>query len=181
MRRGPRARARSMRRRVMYRLDCAVRDYAWGSRTHLPRFLGRPADGAAQAELWVGAHPGDPAHLPDGRALDAAIREDPEHALGPRVSAMFGDRLPFMVKALAAAEPLSLQVHPTSERARLGYAGENAAGVPVGDPRRNYRDEFHKPELVLALTRFEGMAGFRDVEKSAQILRLLDSPWARQV
>jgi mannose-6-phosphate isomerase len=165
----------------MYRLDCAIRDYAWGSRTHLPRFLGRAPDGSPQAELWVGAHPGDPARLPDGRTLDVAIRDRPEPALGRRVVEMFGPRLPFMVKALAAAEPLSLQVHPTSERARLGYADENAAGVPIGDPVRNYQDEFHKPELVLALTRFEGMAGFRDVEKSAQILRLLDSPWAEDV
>jgi mannose-6-phosphate isomerase len=81
------------------------------------------------------------------------------------------------MKALAAAEPLSLQVHPTSERARAGFAAENAAGIPVGAPHRSYQDEFHKPELVFALTRFEGMAGFRDVDKSCEILRLLGLPW----
>jgi mannose-6-phosphate isomerase len=101
--------------------------------------------------------------------------------LGSRVAEGFGPRLPFLMKALAAAEPLSLQVHPTSDRARAGYAAENAAGVPIGDPRRSYQDEFHKPELVYALTRFEGMAGFRDVAKSSEILRLFDLPWLDSV
>jgi mannose-6-phosphate isomerase len=165
----------------MQRLDCATRDYAWGSRTLIPRFLGAAPDGEPHAELWIGAHPGDPARLPDGRTLDAAIAEDPDGMLGSRVAADFGPRLPFLMKALAAAEPLSLQVHPTSDRARAGYAAENAAGVADGDPRRNYQDEFHKPELVYALTRFEGMAGFRDVEKSSEILRHFDLPWLDSV
>lgn len=165
----------------MFLLDCAIRGYAWGSRTHLARFLGREATGDPQAELWIGAHAGDPAHLPDGRALDEAIRADPDALVGPRVHARFGPRLPFLMKALAAAEPLSLQVHPTTERARVGYAAEDAAGIPVGSPTRSYQDRFHKPEMIYALTRFEGMAGFRDVHASAQILRLLDVPWADEV
>ena len=41
-------------------------------------------------------------------------------------------------------------------------------------PERSYQDPFHKPELIFALTRFEGMAGFRDTANSAEILRLLD-------
>jgi mannose-6-phosphate isomerase len=85
------------------------------------------------------------------------------------------------MKALAAAEPLSLQVHPTSQRARIGYAAEDAAGIPIGSPQRSYQDRFHKPEMIYALTRFEGMAGFRDVRNSAQILRWLDVPWADDV
>jgi mannose-6-phosphate isomerase len=71
------------------------------------------------------------------------------------------------MKLLAAAEPLSLQVHPTSERARIRYAEQNAAGIPVDAPERSYQDPSHKPELIYALTRFEGMAGFRDVEKTS--------------
>ena len=85
------------------------------------------------------------------------------------------------MKALAAAEPLSLQVHPTAQRARAGFARENAAGVEIGAPDRSYQDESHKPELIYAITRFEGMAGFRDVDRSIAILRLLDLPWADEI
>lgn len=165
----------------MFRLTCATRDYAWGSRTLLPRFLGQHADGLPHAELWVGAHPGDPSQVSDGRTLDLLIAAEPDRMLGPRVATRFDGRLPFLMKALAAAEPLSLQVHPSSERARLGFAAENAAGIPIGAPDRSYQDEFHKPELLYAITRFEGMAGFRDVEKSAEILRMLDLDWSRRV
>lgn len=165
----------------MHLLTGAVRTYAWGSRNHIPKFLGVPPTGEPQAELWFGAHDADPSRLPDGRYLNDAIREDPVGMLGERVTSLFGPRLPFLVKALAAAEPLSLQVHPTTARARIGFVEENAAGIPVDAPERNYRDEFHKPEMVFALTRFEGMAGFRDVGRSAQILRLLDLPWADEV
>jgi mannose-6-phosphate isomerase len=165
----------------MYRLTCATRDYAWGSSTLIPRFLDNPATGHPQAELWIGAHPGDPSLLPDGQRLDDFVLADPQRALGDRVAGMFGPRLPFLMKALAAAEPLSLQVHPTSERARLGHALEQAAGMPAGSADRSYHDEFHKPELIFAVTRFEGMAGFRDVESSVGILRLLDLPWADQI
>ncbi len=166
---------------AMFRLTCAVRGYDWGSTSLIPRFLDQPADGSTQAELWVGAHPGDPARLPDGRGLDAYIRSEPAAALGPEVTDAFGDRLPYLVKALAAARPLSLQVHPTTQRARDGYALEDQEGTPIGAPERSYQDRHHKPELILALTRFEGMAGFRDVEKSARILRMLQHPWADEV
>ncbi|WP_164519780.1 mannose-6-phosphate isomerase, class I [Nocardioides ferulae] len=165
----------------MYRLTCATRPYAWGSRTHLPRFRDEEPGDGPQAEMWIGAHPGDPSLLPDGTRLDDRIREHPLATVGPASAELFGPRLPFLVKALAAAEPLSLQVHPTSERARIGYAEEEAAGIPLGAPNRRYQDPFHKPELIYALTRFEGMAGFRDTEKSAAILRLFGLPWADEL
>ena len=155
-----------------------TRDYAWGSTTLIPRFLGTATDGGPQAELWVGAHPGAPATLADGTRLDDHIRTHADRALGDRVLGTFGPRLPYLVKALAAAEPLSLQVHPTSQRAQIGFDLEDQAGIPIGAPERSYQDRFHKPEMIVAITRFEGMAGFRDVEKTAQILRLLQHPWA---
>lgn len=165
----------------MFLLDCTVREYAWGSRNHIPKFLGREATGVPQAELWIGAHDADPSRLPDGRALNAAIASDPDAMVGDRVQTLFGPRLPFLMKALAAGEPLSLQVHPTSQRARIGYDAEDAAGVLLGSPNRSYQDRFHKPEMIYALTRFEGMAGFRDVEASARIFRMLDVPWADEI
>jgi mannose-6-phosphate isomerase len=162
-------------------LTCVTRDYAWGSTSLIPRFLGTPADGRPQAELWVGAHPADPARLPDGTRLDDHIRDHAQSTLGDHALETFGPRLPYLVKALAAAEPLSLQVHPTSQRARIGFELENQAGIAVGAPERSYQDCFHKPEMIVAITRFEGMAGFRDVEKTVQILRLLEHPWADRV
>ena len=165
----------------MHRIVGETRDYAWGSRTLLPRFLGRPADGGPHAELWIGAHPGDPARTPDGSTLIDLIEADPDRVLGAEVAARFGSRLPFLMKALAAAEPLSLQVHPTSERARAGFDRENAAGIAIGSPERSYQDASHKPELIYALTRFEGMAGFRDVHRTAEILRALELTWADDV
>lgn len=127
--------------------------------------------------MWIGAHPADPSVLPDGRTLDEDIRTDPQATLGPEVSQRFGDRLPFLMKLLAAGEPLSLQVHPTSERARIRFAEQDAAGIPLGAPERSYQDRSHKPEMIYALTRFEGMAGFRDPAKTATILRGLGLPW----
>lgn len=163
----------------MLPLTCALRDYDWGSTSLIPRFLDVPADGTTTyAEMWLGAHPGDPAHLPDGQRLDDYIASRPEAALGVHNVETFGPRLPYLLKALAAARPLSLQVHPTSQRARIGYELEDQAGIPVGAPHRSYQDRHHKPEMIVALTRFEGMAGFRDVEKTTQILRLLQHPWA---
>lgn len=162
-------------------MTCALRDYDWGSTTLIPRFLDVPDDGRTYAELWLGAHPGGPAHLPDGRRLDDYIREQPGRTLGDHNAETFGPRLPYLLKALAAAQPLSLQVHPTSQRARMGYELEDQAGLAIDAPDRSYKDRHHKPEMIVALTRFEGMAGFRDIDKTAQILRLLQHPWANGV
>ncbi|WP_395657317.1 mannose-6-phosphate isomerase, class I [Nocardioides sp.] len=165
----------------MHRLTGETRNYAWGSRTLLPRFLGRDSDGDPHAELWVGAHPGDPARLADGTTLLDLLTEHPGRELGSAVADRFGGRLPFLMKALAAAEPLSLQVHPTHQRAEQGFARENGAGIAIGSPRRSYQDASHKPELIYAVTRFEGMAGFRDVDRSIAILELLGLPWADEI
>ncbi len=162
----------------MLRLTNVIRDYAWGTTGDLSEFVGRTPSGGPEAELWIGAHHGAPSRLPDGRALDEVIRDDPLTMLGPDVRAAFGDRLPFLMKVLAVNEALSLQVHPTSEQARAGHAREDLASVPVDAPTRSYPDPWHKPELVVALSRFDGIVGFRDVARTAEILRLLSLPWA---
>lgn len=106
----------------MQLLRGAIRTYAWGSRTAIPEFTGRPSPAAhPEAELWLGAHPGDPALLESVSESGAGttslldvIEADPDGQLGAAVRAEFGDRLPFLVKVLAADEPLSLQAHPSS-------------------------------------------------------------------
>ncbi|CAN5418672.1 mannose-6-phosphate isomerase, class I [soil metagenome] len=165
----------------MHRLTNPVRAYAWGSRSHIPKMCDLPVGDGPVAEMWFGAHPADPSRVEDGRGLDEVIEAAPVSTLGTRVVDSFGPRLPFLMKLLAAAEPLSLQVHPSSERARIRFAEQNAAGIALDAPGRSYQDASHKPELIYALTRFEGMAGFRDAGKTAAILRLIELPWLDEI
>ena len=155
----------------------ALRTYAWGSRTAIADFTGRPSPTPhPEAELWFGAHPGDPAWLETDRGEESlleAVREDPEGQLGAAVWNRFGDTLPFLMKVLAADEPLSLQAHPSAEQAAEGFAREDRLGIPVSSPIRNYRDRSHKPELLVALGTFEVLAGFRPALKSVELMRAL--------
>jgi mannose-6-phosphate isomerase len=158
----------------MWQLMNTVRHYPWGSRTVIPELLGEPSPAERPyAELWMGAHPDAPSVLSDGTPLDKAIEEQPEELLGAEVHERFGTRLPFLMKVLAAELPLSLQAHPTNEQAQAGFAAEEAAGVPRDDPTRTFKDPFHKPELLLALTTFEALCGFRPVEESLHCLAKL--------
>jgi mannose-6-phosphate isomerase len=164
----------------MDRLNNTVRPYPWGSPTALPALMGTTPDGSPQAELWMGAHPGAPSRVQrEGRprGLDRIIEEDPRGELGDTVVRRFGPRLPFLVKLLAADAPLSLQVHPDADQAAAGYARENAQGIPLDAPHRTYRDQQHKPEMIVALTPFEGLCGFRPPHESAGLLAALDLDW----
>jgi mannose-6-phosphate isomerase len=156
-------------------LENPVQPYAWGSRTAIAEFLGRPSPSPGpEAELWIGAHPKAPSRVvaPEGLGtLDAVIADDPVPLLGPEVCERFGNELPFLFKVLAAAEPLSIQARPSQEQARRGWARENAEGIPLDAPHRNYRDPNHKPELVCALSAsFVALKGFRPVEEIARRL-----------
>jgi mannose-6-phosphate isomerase len=162
-------------------MDNPVRPYAWGSRTVIAELLGRPTPSAhPEAEMWLGAHPGDPSHLvaTDGArtSLLDAVRTDPEGTLGSDRAAKWSGNLPYLLKVLAADEPLSLQAHPSAAQAAEGFARENAAGIPIDAPTRNYRDGSHKPELICALTEFHALVGFRPVERTLAVLHALDVP-----
>ncbi|WP_018567003.1 mannose-6-phosphate isomerase, class I [Streptomyces sp. PsTaAH-124] len=157
----------------MDRLDNTVRPYAWGSTTAIPHLLGVEPSGEPQAEMWMGAHPGAPSRTGRG-TLAAVIDADPERELGAEAVARFGPRLPFLLKLLAAGAPLSLQVHPDLDQAREGYADEERRGVPADAPQRNYKDANHKPELICALTEFDGLCGFRAPAEAAALLAALD-------
>ncbi|QYB00074.1 mannose-6-phosphate isomerase, class I (plasmid) [Rhodococcus sp. USK10] len=162
----------------MKRLHGAIRSYEWGSRTLLAELTGRPSPSdRPEAELWLGAHPADPARVDDAGSdisLLDVISADPFGQLGAANASRFRGRLPFLLKVLAAEDPLSLQAHPNSTQAREGFERENANGVPLDSPARNYKDDHHKPELVVALTKFEALAGFRDVRRTVALLRALD-------
>ncbi|MFC4084796.1 mannose-6-phosphate isomerase, class I [Amycolatopsis samaneae] len=159
----------------------AVRPYAWGSRTAIPELLGRPVPAPhPEAELWMGAHPGDPSHVigPDGaeRSLLELVEADPAGQLGERCARRWGGRLPFLLKILAAEEPLSMQAHPSAEQAAEGHAREERAGIPRDAANRNYPDPTAKPELVCALTEFHALAGFRAPERTIALLQAIETP-----
>lgn len=154
----------------MYLLRAPIRDYAWGSATLLAGLQDRVPTGRPEAEMWMGAHPGAPAEAvpaDDPRAepvpLDELLATDAARLLGP---AQDLGRLPYLVKLLAAGQPLSIQAHPTLEQARAGFAAEEAAGVPASAPHRNYKDDNHKPEMLVALTPFTALCGFRAAEEA---------------
>jgi mannose-6-phosphate isomerase len=135
------------------------RDYAWGSTTLIPEFLGVAPDGRPQAEIWYGTHPGSPARVV-GHAGD--LRD-------------VAGELPFLLKILAAGSPLSLQVHPTTAQAQAGFARENAAGIPIDAPHRTYKDPFSKPEMIYALSaEFRALSAFRPVAKTRALLDAVD-------
>ncbi|MFD4375508.1 mannose-6-phosphate isomerase, class I [Streptomyces sp. NPDC058486] len=159
-----------------------VQPYVWGSFTLLPELMGVPPSGVPQAELWMGAHPAAPSRVSRGGVLmplDRVVSGDPEGELGASTVRRFGPRLPFLVKLLAADAPLSVQVHPDLAQAQAGFARENALGVPLGAAHRNYRDDQHKPEMIVALTPFRGLCGFRSPADCADLLDSLKVPALR--
>lgn len=164
----------------MYRLVNPIQSYPWGSRSAIAELLGEPAPTAEpQAELWMGAHPSAPSRVVRGgvpQSLVEAVEEAPYAMLGAAAVETFGTRLPFLLKVLAVDRPLSLQAHPDRDRARAGYAAEQAAGIPLNSPRRTYRDDNHKPELICALTPFDALCGLRPVEEMLAILGELAVP-----
>lgn len=124
----------------MRRIHGVVQHYPWGDPQVIPGLLGEEPDGRPWAELWLGTHPRGPAMLDDGRPLSDET----------------GD-LPYLLKVLAAAEPLSLQTHPNAEQARDGFA------------RGVYGDPHPKPELLSALTEVEAVCGIRPAAATAAL------------
>ena len=159
----------------MQGLDGVIRNYAWGSQVDIARLQGReyPAE-LPEAEEWFGAHPTAPSILDDGRPLDDAIASEPAKLLGQRALDEFGPRLPFLLKLLAADKPLSLQAHPNSRQAHSGYQRELRIGIDAAF--RNYVDGNHKPELIVALTDFQALCGFRDPLATADGIEALAVP-----
>lgn len=157
----------------MDRLFNTVRPYAWGSTTAIPELIGIAPTGEPQAELWMGAHPGAPSRLERG-PLNEVIAADPVRELGAEAVRKFGPHLPFLLKILAAGAPLSLQVHPDLAQAQQGYATEERTHIPIDAPNRNYKDANHKPELICALTPFEGFCGFRTPLEAAELIAGLE-------
>lgn len=154
---------------MLVEISNTPRDYAWGSATLLADLEGRAPSGAPEAEVWFGDHAGSPALVHDGsdRTLDAWLDDEAAAAGVP-------GRLPYLLKLLAAGAPLSIQVHPSKGQAVEGFAREEAAGVAVDAGHRNYKDDNHKPEVIVALSEtFTALAGLRDVAATRRLVAAL--------
>lgn len=152
-------------------IENTPRAYAWGSLDALAELLGTMPTGQPQAELWLGTHPGSPAHVakatPVGQTLIDLVEGDPERY------GVSGGPLPFLLKVLAIGAPLSLQVHPDRDQAAAGFAAEEAAGIARDARERNYGDANHKPELLVALSEVTALSGFRALSAVRHDLRAL--------
>lgn len=162
----------------LFSLSNPIQNYAWGSHETLALMRGVPAPTEQpEAELWVGAHPSAPsvAHVDGGAfSLDSLVMEQPDRFLNAQRT---NDAFPFLFKILAIDSPLSIQVHPTDEQAQAGFADENARGVALNDPARNYKDIFSKPETVIALSDMRILTGVRKFPELSAIAEHFKLQW----
>ncbi|MGJ7032224.1 mannose-6-phosphate isomerase, class I [Niabella hirudinis] len=157
-------------------LKGAVKHYDWGGVSLIPSLLQvENPQMKPFAEYWLGVHPG--AHcilvMDDGRELLLRdyIQSSPEALLGAAVNAAFG-QMPYLLKVLDVKDMLSIQVHPSRAGAVLGFEAENSRGIPLNAPGRNYKDANHKPELMVALSGFYLLHGFKP---ETQLLQTLEA------
>lgn len=142
---------------MLVKITNQARNYAWGSRTLISDYFGVPATNEPMAEIWFGTHPGS----------EAVIAETPTKTLSQQLG---GKQLSFLLKILAADKPLSIQAHPNSEQAKAGFDRENSLGIPLTAANRNYKDVRPKPEVIVALSDFEALCGFKSLEQVDQLL-----------
>lgn len=137
----------------MERIEGVAKHYHWGSAHEIPALLHLSAAGEPVAEWWFGTHHAGGARLAEGRSLEE-----------------FAGALPYLLKLLSAAEPLSLQTHPSTAQAAAGFDAEERQGIALDDPRRTFKDRLAKPELLVALTPFVALCGFRPLNRTLALL-----------
>ncbi|HVU58537.1 MAG TPA: mannose-6-phosphate isomerase, class I [Puia sp.] len=160
----------------VFKLKGKIQHYAWGGSTYLPKLLSiSNPENKPFAEYWLGAHDNAPAEIEGATPakLNEYIKGSPETLLGSAVKERFG-RLPYLLKILDVKDMLSIQVHPSKKNAELEFAAENKKGIAPNAPNRNYKDDNHKPELMLALSEFWLLHGFKPEEELMRILATVD-------
>lgn len=149
---------------MLVRISGEVKNFSWGSKHLIQDQLGLGPTNQQVAEVWFGTHDGGQSKLlTSGQNLSEAV----------------GSKLSFLVKFLAADSPLSIQVHPNAVQAKAGFAKENAAGIDIADPKRNYKDDSHKPEILIALSAFKALCGFRPRAEILEIFLAFSESEAR--
>ncbi|MEP0366870.1 MAG: mannose-6-phosphate isomerase, class I [Cyclobacteriaceae bacterium] len=155
----------------IFKIRGVVQNYAWGGTDYIADLISQPANDEKCAEYWMGAHDKAPSLiLETNKNLNDYIQEYPEQTLGEKVFDRFG-RLPFLFKVLDVADMLSIQVHPSKAEAEKGFARENKEGIPLSAAHRNYKDDNHKPEIMVALGEFWLLHGFLPAQQLKQVLR----------
>lgn len=162
------------KKQEIFKLKGVVQHYAWGGYDFIPQLLGiTNNDHKPCAEYWLGAHPSAPSVVINGddepESLFKIIEQEPEKYIGKKVNDQFSE-LPYLLKILDVKDMLSIQVHPSKEEAVKGYEAEEAAGIPLNAPHRNYKDRNHKPEVMLALSDFWLLHGFKNEAALKQVL-----------
>ena len=147
---------------MLIKITNQARNYTWGSRTLIRDYFGIPATNEPMAEIWFGTHPGSP----------AVLSETPAQTLS---EALGGRQLSFLLKILAADQPLSIQAHPNSQQAVAGFERENSLGIPLAASNRNYKDDRPKPEVIVALSDFEALCGFKSLSQIDQLLEDIET------
>ena len=160
---------------MIYRLTGQVQHYAWGGKNYIASLIGlNSAKDQSCAEWWLGAHPSAPSEIENvtgKQSLIEFLSQNPT-ALGQASRQQFGDELPYLLKILDVEKPLSIQLHPTKAQAEKGFEAENAKGVSLTDNTRTYKDRNHKPEMMIALSEFWLLHGFKT---KSQILATLNA------
>jgi mannose-6-phosphate isomerase len=154
---------------TVHKISGVVQHYSWGGYNFIPELLGiENKEQKPYAEYWLGAHTNHPSLTSDQQPLSVLIEQYPQ-VLGSFAAEKYG-ALPFLFKVLDVRQMLSIQVHPDSASAMEAYAEENKRGIPLTAPNRNYKDENHKPELMVALSDFWLLHGFKEYESLQQTL-----------
>ena len=160
---------------MIYRLTGQVQHYAWGGRNYIASLIGlNSAKDQPCAEWWLGAHPSAPSEIDNAgnkQSLIEFLSQNPT-ALGQASRQQFGDELPYLLKILDVEKPLSIQLHPTKAQAEKGFEAENVKGVALTDSTRTYKDRNQKPEMMIALSDFWLLHGFKT---KSQILTTLNA------
>jgi mannose-6-phosphate isomerase len=159
----------------LFALTGKIQNYAWGGRQYISELLGKDQKGQKVAEYWLGAHVNSPSIVTtdDGEiALNTFLDLNLNQTLGAAIAKKFG-RLPFLFKVLDVNNMLSIQVHPSKLEAEKGFKIENEKGIPLDAPFRNYKDDNHKPEIMVALSDFWLLHGFLAKEKMTERLNYI--------
>lgn len=155
-----------------FKLTGVIQHYDWGGTSFLSKLINLESEGQKAAEYWMGAHDKAPSLINStDESLNDLIRRQPSETLGEEVYSRFG-RLPFLFKVLDVNDLLSIQVHPSKKEAEKGFALENEQGVPLTAAHRNYKDDNHKPEIMVALGEFWLLHGFKP---KAELIKTLQT------
>lgn len=160
----------------IYKLKGVIQHYAWGGKQFIPNLLNIINEKETPfAELWMGTHVKGIAKVQTNSGeilLTDLIKKAPAQKLGKKTAANFNNKLPFLFKVLDVHSMLSIQAHPTKKAAEIGFAKESKTDIAVTAPNRTYRDDNHKPEVMVALTDFWLLHGFKSIEAIEKVLEI---------